>query len=333
MGAYKYNGIISTFDNVASSLKEGKLCYGDEDGQEMRIIDNMTGGWGDIFPLVIVSNKDFPLPKKLILRWITLADKKCYELTTDLDTERMEEMWEAQAKLFPESPFRYVVVGIAAYGEVAIWLRSSFNAVFFQRFKAEEVEYNDREKEVFSKMPGNDEMMRLVVTPEHYERVMQQYKYRYVPLEEYFDGKKWVRYSKDDDFYEQMDILCVEDKRVDGTFDFTDDDSIYQYHTTGMPQRITVKWTEGGVNYFAHFKVITHYVAWFFESFHEKFPETPVDLLIRLDTRANKFEVAMTAGDLIPRAFIGTQYIVFRNDKEIARSENFSMKEKGWFWE
>jgi len=124
----------------------------------------------------------------------------------------------------------------------------------------------------------------------------------------------------------------VEDKRVDGTFDFTDCDSLYKYHTTGMPKRITVRWSEGEENYFAHFWLCANYVTWFFESFYKRFPETPADLLIRLDTRANRYEVAMTAEDLIPRAFIGTEYIVFRNNEEISRSEFFYREEREWDW-
>ena len=174
--------------------------------------------------------------------------------------------------------------------------------------------------------------MQAILSKEQIESVMNQYNYRYVPLEEYFDGKQWRLYASDDANYEDIDIECVEDKRVDGTFDFTDSDSLMKYHTTGMPKRITVRWSENNVNYFAHFWLSTHYVTWFFESFHKLFPDTPVDLLIRLDTRANRYEVAMTAEDLMPRAFIGTQYIVFKDFEEIARSEYFDKEDGEWRW-
>ena len=333
MERYIYKGIISTFKNVGVALQNAKLCYGEEEDQESWIIDNMRGDWGDIFPMVIITKETFPLPVKLKLRWITLADMKCYNLETVIDSARMEEMWMEQEKKHPDQPFKYVVVGIAPYGEVALWLRSNINSVFFHRFTADESEFDEWERPVYASMSGNDEVMKSIFQKEQYESIMQQYNYRYVPLEEYFDGKQWRLYASDDANYEDIDIECVEDKRVDGTFDFTDSDSLMKYHITGMPKRINVRWSENNVNYFAHFWLSPHYVTWFFESFHKLFPDTPVDLLIRIDTRANRYEVAMTAKDLMPRAFIGTQYIVFKDFEEIARSEYFDKEDGEWRWE
>lgn len=329
---YNYRGIVSTFEDVALDIKEAKLFYGIENGQEMRIIDNVRGDWGDIYPMVIFTNETFPLPCKLELRWITIVDLRCYELSAELDTVRMEEMWEEQGKKFPEDPFRYVVVGIAPYGMVTLWLRSKDKAVLFQQLAAKEVEYNDREKLVYSKMTGDDEVMKSILSKEQIDSLMRQYQYRFVPLEEYFDGRRWRLYPDNDGFYETIDIDRVEVKCVDGTFDFTNDGSLYKNHTTGMPKRITVRWKEGNVGCFAHFWLDPYYVTWFFESLYKKYPEKPADLLLRLDTRTNHYEVAMTADGLEPRAFIGTQYIVFRDNVEICRSEHFYKEEREWDW-
>jgi hypothetical protein len=330
MESYSYRGIITTFEKVSYSIQEAKLCYGDGEGEELRIIDTIKGDWGDIFPMIILNKQTYPLPIKLNLRWITLIDLKCYETKAALDTAKMEMLWEQQKKQFPDDPFKYVVVGIAPYGGVAIWLRSKINAVFVQQLKAEETEYDDLEESVYSKMKGDDKLMASVFPKDQLENVMKQYTYRYLALEEYFDGKQWKRYENDDEYYENIDIDCVEDKRMDGTFDFTDGDSLYKYHTTGMPKRVSVRWTENDSYYVAHFWLDTHYVTWFFETFHKRFPETPIDLLVRLDTRANQYEVAMTAEDLIPRAFVGTQYIILKNFAEISRSEYFDKEKKEW---
>ena len=332
MTTYKYNGIVSTIQNIIPDIKEAKLYVGDGDEEGTRIIDNIKGDWGDIFPFTIAKSDSQPLPTRFKIRWFTISDLKCYELTADIDSVRMEKMWVEQEKLYPMSPFKFIVVGIAPYGEITLWLRSEDNAVIFQQYKAEEVEYTEREKSVYSKLEADEEFIKSIITKEQYDGMMKQYTYRYVPLEEYFNGKRWMPYANDDVLYENIEIECVEDKRVDGTFDFTDCDCLYKYHTAGMPKRITVRWSEGEAKYFAHFWLCANYVTWFFESFHNRFPQTPADLLIRLDTRANRYEVAMTAEDLIPRAFIGTEYIVFRNDEEISRSKFFYRKEREWDW-
>ena len=333
MGKFDYKGILTAFPDVKCEIQNAKLCYGEEEDQESWIIDHLQGDWGDIYPMVVITKERFPLPIKLKLRWITLVDLKCYELETELDTPRMEEMWSEQSRLYPDYPFKYIVVGITAYGQVTLWLRSTINQVLFQRYTANQVEYNEMESPVYSGLKGNEEEMKSRLTIEQYESVMKQYSYRYVPLEEYFDGKNWLRYDLNDERYQNIMVNCVEDKRIDGTFDFTDSDNVMKYHATGMPKRITVRWEEDGDPYFAHFWLDPHYVKLFFESFDKMFPGTPVDLKIRLDVKANRFEVAMAANDLTPRAFISTQFIVLKYQEEIARSEYFNKEEDDWRWE
>lgn len=334
MSTYNYRGIITMFEGIAYSLQEARLCYGEEEGQNNRIIDNRKGDWGDIFPMTIISRQTYPLPIKLNLRWITLADLKCYESKDALDTATMEKLWEEQAKRYPDYPFKYVVVGIAPYGGVTIWLRSKINSIFVQQLTAHEVDFDEKEKPVYSDMNGSDDLMLTLFPKNHLENVMKQFTYRYVALEEYFDGERWKRYANEDNYYENIDIECLEDKRLDGTFDYTDGDSLFKYHTAGTPKRITVRWTEGGSYCFACFWLDPDYSTWFFESIQRVFPEVQQqDLLVRIDMRANRYEVAMTANDLVPRAFIGTQYIVFRDGVEISRSEYFNKEDGEWDWE
>lgn len=331
MKRYHYSVILSNFSFVDSDIKEAKFFH-EEEEEGLRIIDNLQGGWGDIYPMVTFKLEPEPLPNKLKLRWITITDLKCYELDEEIDTARMEELWMKQETLYPESPFKYVVVGIAPYGEIAIWLRGNDNAVLLQQLTAKEVEFNEKEFSLYSTMKGDNEKMTSLLSKEQYYSIMRQYKYKYLTLEEFYDEGRWVKYVSGEDYYENIDIEFLEDKRVDGTFDFTDSDILHKYHSAGMPMRIAVKWIENGANCYAHFWLDPYYVTLFFESFSKMFSEKPIDILIRIDTRANRYEVAMTAEGLAPRVFIGTQYIVFRDNAEIGRSEHFYKKDGEWRW-
>lgn len=331
MKLYHYNVIVSVFGNVATDIKEALYYYeGEEEGS--RIIDNKKGDWGDIYPMSMFKIDGNPLPNKLRLRWVTPQDAKCYELETALDTAKLEELWLEQEAVSPDAPYKYLVVGMAPYGEVALWLRGNDKAVLFQQLTANEVEFNEEESQMYTRKVDK-ELMASLLSKEQYAGLMTQHQYRYVALEEYFDGKRWCRYAHDDGYYENIEVELVEDKRTDGTFDFTDNESLYHYHEAGMPQRVAVKWMEDGSNCFAHFWLDTHYVTWFIESFKEKYPETPFDLLIRMDVRSNRYQIAMTAEGLAPRAFVGTQYIVFKDGEEIARSNHFYKEDGEWRWE
>lgn len=332
MKQYNYNVIISSFDLISTNLKEALFFCGEET-EGSRIIDNKHGDWGDIYPFVMYKNSTSPLPNKLKLRWITDTDQKCYELEAMLDTTKMEKLWEEQEARCPNVPFKYVVVGIAPYGEVAVWLRSNDNAVLCQQLTANEGKFDEMESQVYASLKADEALMASLLSKEQYQSFMSQFQYRYVALEEFYDGKEWKRYPSDDKYYEIIDIDFVEDKRTDGTFDFVDDEVLQKYHTAGMPKRIAVKWKENDDKYFAHFWLDSYYVNWFFESLREKNHETPADLMIRMDTRANRYEVAMATNGMAPRAFVGTQFIVFKNNEEIARSEHFYKEVGEWRWE
>lgn len=332
MKQYHYNVILSSFSSVDIDIKEAKYYYGEDDDEDY-IIDNIEGDWGDIFPMVIHKATGDPLPKKIRLRWITPADLKCYELEQSLDTDQMEELWSEQEKSHEDSPFKYVVVGVAPYGEVAIWLRGEDNNVLFQQMKGREVEMNEKEKPFYDRSVGDDKKMAYYLSKEKYQSLMRQYQYRYVPLEEYFNGKKWVKYPNGDKYYEDIEIGYIEDKRVDGTFDFTESETMQRTHTAGMPSRIAVRWTENESKYYAHFWLNSHYTTLFFESFAQKFPDTPIDLMIRLDTRANQYEIAISAKDKFAKAITGTQYIVLKDKQEISRSKFFYQNDGDWYWQ
>lgn len=162
---------------------------------------------------------------------------------------------------------------------------------------------------------------------------MRQFKYRFVPLEEFFDGKKWIRFDTTNINYEAIYLDGVQVKRLDGTYDFSNCDDMMRYHCLGKPQRIMVRWHEDKSSYMAHFWLDESSVSFFFDSMFSAFPEAKADLLLRIDTRANCYEVAMTAKGLPIRRLDYTQFIVYRDNVEVSRSGYYSKKDGDWLWE
>lgn len=162
---------------------------------------------------------------------------------------------------------------------------------------------------------------------------MRQYPYRMVPLEEFFDGKQWQRFDHTDPYYETIEVDGVEVKRLDATFDYSDNNDLMRYHKFGKPCRITVKWHEDEADCLAHFWLDEAVITSVFEGFFKKFPDAKADLLLRIDTRNNRYEIAMTGENLPVRTLWYTQYIVFRDYVEIARSEDYTKEDGAWIWE
>lgn len=330
METYDYRAFCSKYPESLIGIMNAYLYYGDE-GERMVAFKDTEGGWGGVKPLVYITNDKHPLPSKLKARYHSTLERKSYEIDYDLDKDRTEELWKKHTEAYPDSPFNKVCIGFAPYGCVALWLRSDKNQILMEMLDATEVELSEREHAVYDGPDRYDKSTAADIKA-RFEANMRQYPYRYVALEEYFDGKRWREYSSDDERYEALDFIGVEDKRTDGTFDFTDGADVLRYHKAGMPERITVKWNEDGYQYLAHFWLDTHYLNKYFEGFFESFPDEKADLLIRIDPHAGRYEVAMGANDLVPKPLIGTQYIVLRDLREIARSEDFFEEDDAWAW-
>lgn len=330
METYDYRAFCSKYPSSIIGIINAYLYYGDE-GERMVAFKDTEGGWGGVKPLVYITNDKYELPSKLKARYYSDLERKSYEIDYDFDKVKTEELWKKQAEDFPNSPFNKVCIGFAPYGRVALWLRSDVNQILMEMLDADEVEMSEREHAVYDGHEKYDQATAEKIKKE-FKADMRQYPYRYVALEEYFDGKRWREYNSEDERYEAVDFVGVEDKRTDGTFDFTDGANVLRYHEASIPERITVKWNEDGYEYLAHFWIDTYYLHKYFEGFFEVFPDGKADLLLRIDTRANRYEVAMTGKDLAARPLIGTQYIVLRDLRKIALSDGFFRGEDSWPW-
>ena len=292
-----------------------------------------SSDWGLPSPMVIKTSKTQPLPVRVEMRWITNIEGKCFELNAPLDQEKAEELWEKQEQNHPEDPFQQYIVGIAPYGGVAVWLCNNKRSVLLHWLHANESERTNEEQIFASPNPDMEVFTNSLLSLEKLESNMRQFKYRFFPLEEFFDGEKWKLFDNTNVYYNNIDLDTVEVKRHDGTFDYSGCDDMMRYHCQGKPQRITVRWHEDNSSYLAHFWLDDAYIMFFFDSMFNAFPEANADVLLRIDTRANRYEVAMTAEGLPVRTLAYSQFIVFREGEEICRSEYYSKKDGVWLWE
>lgn len=331
MDNYSYLPVVSRFNFYNVRIKKMSLYY-DNENHALDYFATDSPNWGMPSPLLVKAPEKYPLPVSIELRWITALEGKCFEFSGAVDQFKAEELWKKQELEFPNDPYTQYIIGIAPYGGVAVWLCSNYRSVLLHWLKAEETQLTEEELMIHKPHPIMESLTNLLMPYQKLQSDIKQYNYRYVALEEYFDGEKWQKYSNEDDFYEELDVDGVEDKRLDGTFDYSDSVDMLRYHIAGKPQRITVRWQEENSNCFAHFWLDEDTITIFFNSMFDTFPDTKADLLLRCDTRANRYEVAMTGEGLPIRRLDYCQYIVFRNNVEIARSEYFSKEDGEWSW-
>ncbi len=329
MEQYNYTTVLSKYRLYEVQLVK-QLLYYDEEDHALDITAFDSKDWGAPSSLVEYSPEMYPLPCRIELRWVALLDGKCFEIAETLDKSKADELWKQQQST--KDPFKQYIIGIAPYGGVAIWLCSNEKSVLLQWLTAQESQLTEEEMLLFSPRPEREAFVNRLMPLKKLQSDMRQYCYRFIPLEEYFDGEKWLRFDQNSIFYNAIDLDGVQVKRLDGSFNFSDSDELLCYNSFGKPQRITVKWQEDGASYLAHFWLDETIITSFFDSLFNTFPDAKADLLLRLDTRANRYEIAMTGEGLPVRTLKYTQYIVFKDFEEISRSANYTKKEDEWHW-
>ena len=341
---YIYTPFTSQIENCKVKILKGELHTEDDsvqsdndEGQVLPLIESTCeDGWGRVKSHDFFSEVEFPLPKRLKLRYISKMESRCYDIDTLIDDKLAEELWKKQCEAFPEDPFCDVVVGTAPFGVISIWLQGKTRSVLLQRFLAEEAKLNEMEQAVYGWMcePSGYES----ITRKELDEKIRQYNIRYVALEECWDEDtfSWVEFDREDLYYDNLDVVSIEDICSDGTFNFSEgDDEQFNYHKAGIPKRITVRWQEDDSECFAHFWFSNFLVSKIYNEFFEANPDVRTDFIIRLDAKNEMYQLALkregeSEVSIIPNYTY--QLIVFCDDTELFRSSNYRLEPGQWSW-
>lgn len=310
--------------------------------------DFRRGDWGDATAPTIIDKHTYPFPVSLSLKWGAVTEKKAYALEATLPKEQLEKLWQ-QKDEDGEPLYEFIVVGVAPYGGIAVWLRGNYKSVLVAWMKGEEVE----EVEVVQYLMGlhlkeycqlsldqnedikNNLEEKGLPSTGLYDCWMKQYHYRYICFEECFDGEQWQSYDDKDEYYDDLDADAIREFRFDGTHDVLCDDGLLRYHEAGCPKNMNVEWQEGRDDYSAYYWFDGQSAPQFFNRFYMTNGIEKADVILRIDTRANKYEIAIKGDKMeMPVTMPEETYqlLVFRNDNEYYRSENFDQEEDAWNW-
>lgn len=332
---YNYSPFNSCFELYKINMIKGRLYYPGCDEEGLYIVASRTGDWGTAKAFIELKPDLWPLPNRLEMRFQTKCDGIIYAIDTPLDDSRAEELWLQQQTEYPMYPYINYLVGTAPHGGIAIWLCGLKKSVLLHWFHAEEAIPSEIEEKVYGWLKGVKNPF--IMPKEEVEEKMRQYCYRYVALEEHFDreSKWWREYEDTDPYYDDLDLDAIEDKRTDGTFNYLGGQEQEQYHTTGKPERITVKWHAGPTEYLAHFWIDEKVLVNFFQSFFKPDPNGKADFLIRLDPEQRCYNLAIK-GEMHDFEYFFPwrtyQLIVFKDGVEYFRSLNFDKADDAWRW-
>lgn len=309
-----------------------------------------SGEWGQVLSTQLLERIEYPMPRVLDMVWLSIVERQFYSIQCRLPFEKMEALWQQTDEESEEARFEHIVVGMAPYGGVAIWTHGEKKSDLVAWMQAEEIEV-----EMADFMPMNptvtldencdfyinndsrvkENLEKNGLPPRHlYDKYMQQFTYRYVPLFEHWneDKKEWTKY-KEEEILPEFDY--IEEALFDGTHDKLHDGGLMNYHEAGKPKKLAVTWHIKKSEYSAYFWFEDEEICAIFDRFYGAHPETQTDFMIRIDAERNKYELALYRYGLKEPQVISEsayQLIVFKNKFEYYRSENYNQPRGAWIW-
>lgn len=328
----------------------GLLYYSRDEALEIPKRYPFSGEWGQVLSTHLLDDDNCPMPRVLDIVWLSIVERKFYSKQCRLPFNAMEKLWEEKDEDTGETRFSHLVVGMAPYGGIAIWMHGETKSILIGWLHGEEIKVDMKDFMPMNPTVTLDENCDFYINsdsrvkenleknglpPRHlYDKYMQQFTYRYLPLFEHWDEDKheWTKYS-DEETSPEFDY--IDEALFDGTHDKLHDGGLMNYHEAGKPKKLAVQWHIKKSEYTAYFWFEDEEIRAVFDRFYGTHPETKTDLMIRIDTEKKKFELALYRYGLKEPQVISEsayQLIVFKNKFEYYKSENYAQEKGAWIW-
>lgn len=308
-----------------------------------------SGEWGEIVSTLLLSRENYPIPYSLNLMWYSIIEDKLYEIDTLLPVNKIENYLET-LNAGEDNMHFHIVVGMAPYGQTAVWINEFSKSVLVCWEKGEKLHLDDcllSFKPVANCIKDGISYLKSCSTVQKnlkdkglppinlFDKYMQQFIYRYLFIfEKWNDGEKvkWQKYKEGE---LQPEFEYIEESLFDGTHDKLHDNGLLKYHKAGKPKKLAIKWHIKKSEYTAYFWFEDEKICSIFERFYGAHPDTKTDFIIRIDAENKKYELALFRQGLKEPQIIpedAYQLLVFKNKFEDYRSDNYNQERGAWIW-
>lgn len=308
-----------------------------------------NGSWGEAsFDNIPVRDKR-PVPVLLEIVFLSIIESKFYGFSLPINAIEIRKLFEEMSQLTEENHLFKLIVGMAPYGNIALWVGNKDKQILIGWLKSDEIsvsmedflpQKSELTVEDYCRLYFKNDMpvhnnLRLNKMPDSqlFNKYMQQFTYRYLPLFEQWDEhkKEWIRHENES----TIKFDYVEERLFDGTHDKLHDGMLMNYHDAGKPKKLVVSWYIGKSEFMAYFWFEDEEICKVFDRFYGAHPETKTDFMIRIDAEQNKYELALYRYGLKEPQVISEsayQLLVFKNKFEYYRSENYNQPRGAWIW-
>lgn len=314
---------------VFTSMGEGvELCKSEFIGEEiienvsLSIHDKWFNSQSSVYTIV-----DDSIHEALIIYYSNQTDK--FYTSGNIKFDGYEEIERFKSKY----GFVRISFGLCGNGYIGIWVESDVESKLLSWHKCNSITNPDDdivkalefsrflEGEISNK--SND----LRSDDGRIKSLMMQYNYK-VNIK--IEGNKSQSGDKTDNTISSISI-----ERFDNTFDKSDSRAICAYQTTGKPSILNITFIASEQQYSVNFWMGEDEITRIFERFYGAHPQSKADFIIRMNVEEKICELALFRQGLkepvtIPES--AYQMIVFKNQFEDYRSDNYNQPRGAWIW-
>lgn len=324
------------------------LFNGTEQPMELPKEMPFSGEWGRSVSVWESDTETFPLPHAIDMVWLSIAEHTFYSVEKPLPLDKLKSLFSQENGCV----FDNIIVGMAPYGGLALWVSSGKKSILLAWLEGESTSvdiseflpenpnitlqdycdfYINNDPIVTQNLATNGLPLR-----DLFDNYMKQFTYRYLPMFEHWneDEEKWQQYSEEEQETKPV-FDYIEEALYDGTHDKLHDSGLLNYHQTGKPKKLAVKWHIKKSEYTAYFWLEDEAIRAIFDKFYGIHPDTKTDFIIHIDPMKNKYQLALYRYGLREPQIIpeeAYQLIVFKNKFEHFRSENYEQPRGAWIW-
>lgn len=309
----------------------GNLMWSEDDGISVPYSYPFAAKWGESVSMHIYDEKEFPVPTFLDMIWFSIVENQFYSIEEKLPAERMEELF--QQKDEKGNPiYDYIIVGMAPYGKVAVWLSGHQKQTEVAWLKAERVDVEmedfcpstDLNREEYAEAVlknANEayENFQANGLPERslYEDYMMRFNYKFV-----------VQFED-----ETAELQGVDVWYYNGEYDTLMTDEYAHYAMRAKPRKLIVHYKIGKAKYNAYIWLVDRRIRNVFINMYGESMDKETELIIDIRKSNKEFHVLQNSSELDePKELSPESYemIVFKNKFESYRSENYGKGNGGW---
>lgn len=318
-------------------LLKGTLKFQDDKILEIpgRIVNNE---WGQPSNLYLEKTDNFP--NSLTALFYSIETDLLYSVLTEFPPEAIGT-----------DKIENLLIGLTPYGDVNCLGYTSLKSIILKNNSKKDILKNNLElTDYFPLSLGltcrdyrqkylskyNETIADIQTSNDLFRSIMKQFHYRFIIKVGKLNEKIKDNEIADLNIHEDaVELDYVEEALYDGTHDKLHDGGLMQYHQAGKPKKLKIQMHKGRTEWSAFLWFDEDRIREIFDRFYGAHPDTKTDFIIHIDAEKNKYELGLFRYGLKEPSVIpedAYQMIVFKNQFECYRSQNYDQPRGAWIW-